>query len=137
MTIELAPQRYTQIWFAPPAWDQTHKVDLGAGHWRSGGGGRLKKSEKVKKSIFAISLCFDPASLTESPATSYAASRPLSHPLTHLNPSLTLHIRALSSAKVGCGVDMSKIFEKSENFRKISKITSHAGFRPLSRQIHL
>ena len=78
--------------------------------WGVGVGKNLRK---VKKSIFAISFCFDPTSLGESPATSYAASRPLSHPLTHLNPSLTLHIRALSSAKVGCGVDMSKIFEKS------------------------
>ena len=70
-----------------------------------GGGG--PKSKKVKKSIFGRSFCFDPTSLTESPATSYAASRPLSHPLTHLNPSRTLHIRALSSGKVVYGVGMS------------------------------
>ena len=38
------------------------------------------KSKKVKKSIFGRSFCFDPTSLTESPATSYAASRPLIAP---------------------------------------------------------
>ncbi len=79
--------------------------------WRSGGLGVDKNLRKVKKSIFAISFCFDPTSLGESPATSYAASRPPSHPLTHLNPSLRLHTHPLPSARWG----------HKQNFRKFSE----------------
>ena len=85
--------------------------------WRSGGGKNLRK---IQKSIFAISFCFDPTSLGESPATSYAASRPPSHPLTHLNPSLRLHTHPLPSARWGTALDIIRKFRKfSENLQKL------------------
>ena len=106
MTIELAPRGDTQIWFAPPAWGQTHIVDLRLG---------VGMGRKVEKSIFAISFSFGPPSLTDSPVTSYAAPRLLSHPLTVQNHSRALH----ASCKVDVGWDLSK---KNENFEKNEKV---------------
>ena len=74
---------------------------------------------KVEKSIFAISLSFGPPGLTDSPVTSYAAPRLLSHPLTVQNHSRPLHTHGSASCKVDVGWDLSK---KNENFKKMKKV---------------
>ena len=78
----------------------------------------LGLGRKVEKSIFAISFSFGPPSLTDSPVTSYAAPRLLSHPLTVQNHSRALHIHGSASCKVDVGWDLSK---KNENFEKNEK----------------
>ena len=65
-----APTGQTRICYSSPAWGQTHIVDL-----RGRPGGDLGR-----KSSFAKSFRFDPASLTDSPAMPHATSRPLLHP---------------------------------------------------------
>ena len=100
-----APWRHTNLVLSPCMGPNPYSGSWPGYEGLGVGGGQ--KSKKIKKTNFARSFCFDPTSLTESPATSYAASRPLSRPLTHLNPSRTLHIRALSSGKVEYGVGMS------------------------------
>ena len=83
---------------------------------------------KVEKSIFAISLSFGPPGLTDSPGTSYAAPRLLSHPLTVQNHSRPLHTHGSTSCKVDVGWDLSKkkgkmkILKKFETFRERNEI---------------
>ena len=66
-----------------------------------------------------MSSYFDPMGPTESPATSYAASRPLSHPLTPLNPSRALHFRALFGKNEKLELKKKKIKKKSEKMKKM------------------
>ena len=97
----------------------------GSESWGVGGMGR-----KVEKSIFAISLSFGPPGLTDSPVTSYAAPRLLSHPLTVQNHSRPLHTHGSAPCKVDVGWDFSKKNEKMEiskkmkNFEREMKFTS-------------
>ena len=86
----------------------------GSGSWGVGGMGR-----KVEKSIFAISLSFGPPGLIDSPGTSYAAPRLLSHPLTVQNHSRPLHTHGSASCKVDVGWDLSKKNEKIEILKKV------------------
>ena len=94
-----------------PAW--APNPYSGSESWGVGGMGR-----KVEKSIFAISLSFGPPGLTDSPVTSYASPRLLSHPLTVQNHSRPLHTHGSASSKVDVGWDLSK---KNENFEILRK----------------
>ena len=98
-----------------PAW--APNPYSGSESWGVGGMGR-----KVEKSIFAISLSFGPPGLIDSPGTSYAAPRLLSHPLIVQNHSRPLHTHGSASCKVDVGWDLSKNNEKMEILKKSLKL---------------
>ena len=97
-----------------PAWGQTHIVDLGLG-----GGWDEPKSRIVD---FCHIAQFWSSGSTDSPGTSYATPRLLSHPLTVQNHSRPLHTHGSASCKVDVGWDLSKkmkiSIEKNEKVEK-------------------